>query len=611
MSFASIFIPGFMLQAVVRLEPELRNCATILVDADSPLRPVIQLNEAASKTGVRPGMPKVQALQFGAMEVRERSSAQERIAHAVLLDLGWSVSPRVEAAGADTIVLDLAGLSALFGSEEDIARRLAERAKRLGFTAQIATASNLDAAIFASRAFAGITVIPEGEEAAIIGKAPATALFPSAIEASLSRHANVAASSPRQAPDLLETLERWGVNTCGQLAALPVLQLSERLGQEGVRLHQLAQGGAVRAMVLAQPATFFEEEMELENAVAEFEPLTFFLGQLLDRVCARLIARSLAAGEIRLRFQLEPSFEKEFRPSQDGPRRRAAPELFERTLHLPVPMNDSKTLLKLLVLHLQSAPPPAPVLKIILAAHAARPRILQSALFSPICPDPEKVELTVARLANLVGDSNIGSPELLDTHRPEGFRMRRFVPNQHGSDPRHTISRSPRSQAAAGMEAGGHAPLPLEYGGEKDLHTAFRVFRPPWPARVEIRQGRPAKVASPGFRGWVVAASGPWRSSGDWWKEDGWQVDEWDLEIQFERSCGSEVLSYSESPARAMRATSLVVPTQAAAHTYPQELDSHFRGNDEEAVKRGARSGVYRLFYDLASQKWFVRGAYD
>src|SRR5208282_2657786 len=140
---------------------------------------------------------------------------------AALLDLGWSVSPKVEDAGADTIILDLAGLSALFGLEKDIARCLEEGAKRLGFTAQIATASNLDAAVFASRAFAGITVIPEGEEASVIGKAPATALFPSAIAASLSRHENVAASSPRQVPDLLETLERWGVNTCGQLAALP------------------------------------------------------------------------------------------------------------------------------------------------------------------------------------------------------------------------------------------------------------------------------------------------------------------------------------------------------------------------------------------------------
>ena len=109
-------------------------------------------------------MTKSQAQQFGEIEVRDRSPTQEKIAHAALLDLGWSVSPRVEDTAADTIVLDLAGLACLFGSEEKIAGQLAEGATRLGFTTQIATASNLDAAILASRAFAGITVIPAGEE---------------------------------------------------------------------------------------------------------------------------------------------------------------------------------------------------------------------------------------------------------------------------------------------------------------------------------------------------------------------------------------------------------------------------------------------------------------
>ena len=35
------------------------------------------------------------------------------------------------------------------------------------------------------------------------------------------------------------------------------------------------------------------------------------------------------------------------------------------------------------------------------------------------------------------------------------------------------------------------------------------------------------------MRGDVLAASGPWRASGDWWRENPWQEDEWDLEIRF------------------------------------------------------------------------------
>jgi protein ImuB len=658
MAFASIFVPNFMLQAVVRSEPSLRDRALVLVEATSLLRPVIGLNEAASKAGVKLGMTKSQAQQFGEIEVRHPSPAQEEIAHAALLDLGWSVSPRIEDTAADTVVLDLAGLAGLFGSQENIAGRLAERALRLGFITQIATASNLDAAILASRAFAGITVIPGGEEAALIGKAPVIALGwhrHSCLCAEISgqnstgKSACATGSLPRQ--EVLETLERWGVHTCAALAALPVLQLSERLGQEGVRLHELARGRSTRAMVLAQPAIYFEEEMELEYAVAQIEPLAFLVGQLLDLLCARLVARSLAAGAIRVRLQLEPCFDREHNAhchserseesrlgsgAQEATSRArflaalgmtvgSAPDIYERTLRLPLPMSDSKMLLKLLTLHLQSDAPSAPILKIRLAAEAARPRVLQAGLFSPLCPDPEKTELTVARLAKLVGDSNLGSPELLDTHRPEGFRMCRFVPNRDAADLCRPIRRSPRGQDAAvcrraeRRSAFGRAPLAPTFenspvgdpsltpipsparagegcrkqgegsvtqglrpglnssapgGAGEPRKTAFRVFRPALPARVEVRQGCPAWVAFPGHYGRVVAASGPWRGSGDWWREDGWESDEWDIEVQYSR----------------------------------------LRGNDQarSGVKgESAERGVYRVFYDLARKEWFVRGAYD
>jgi protein ImuB len=233
-------------------------------------------------------------------------------------------------------------------------------------------------------------------------------------------------------------------------------------------------------------------------------------------------------------------------------------------------MGDSQKLLKLLILNLESDPPSAPILKIFLAAEAARPRVSQGGLFCPISPDPEKLELTVARLAKLVGAENVGSPELLDTHRPEGFRMRQFVPNQDSADTRPSVRRSAKGKDSATTGKG-------ENSSEKTLKTALRVFRPPLPAKVEVRKGCPAWVAFSGLRGRVVAASGPWRSSGDWWSEDAWQCDEWDIEIQ------SEALSNSKSP---------------------QQIAN-------PGVKGIPRRGVYRVFYDLSRKEWFVRGAYD
>jgi protein ImuB len=553
MAFASIFVPNFMMQTVMRSEPMLRDRALVLVEGTSSTLTVIGLNAAALKAGVKLGMTKPRAQQFGEIEIRGRSRTQEKIAHAALLDLGWSVSPRVEDAAADTIVLDLAGLACLFGSEESIAAKLAEGATHLGFTTHIAIASNLDAAILASRAFPGITVIPAGEESARIGDVPVRALSPS--------------------PEVRETLERWGVHTCAALAALPVLQLSERLGQEGVRLQEWARARSMRAMVLAQPAIYFEEVMELEHAVAEIEPLAFLLGRLLGQLCARLAERSLAAGVIRVRFELEPSFAIVDTPQKnEDPSNR--PSVYERTFCLAVPTGNSPMLLKLLTLHLQADPPSAPVLKILLVAEAARPRVAQGGLFCPISPDPEKVELTIARLAKLVGAENVGSPELLDTHRPGGVRMLRFAPNRD-VDTRRRARRAPADAVPIADVAPGFSPAP---GGStpKDCQTAFRVFRPPLAARVEVRRGCPTWVAFTGVRGRVVAASGPWRCSGDWWEEDAWQSDEWDIEIQF-----------ATSPSRS--------PEQMA----------------NPGVKGGPRRGLYRVFYDLIRREWFVRGAYD
>jgi len=523
MAFASIFVPGFSVQAVVRAEPALRDCAIALVDGTPPLWNVIAANEAAVDAGITLGMAKAQAEQFSGVEIRRRSRAQEDSTHTVLLDLGWSISPRIEDTAPDTITLDLAGLHSLFGSEEEIARQLTGGASRFGLTTQVALASNPDVAIHAARGFPGITLIPPGEESQRLGGLPLGVLSPSV--------------------EVLETLERWGVRTCQALAALPVLELSERLGQEGVRLHELARGVRSRFLVLAEPTLHFVEEMELEHSVAELEPLAFLLGRLLDQLCARLAARSLAASAIRLQFRLET------RP----------PSTFEKVLSLPVPMRDAKMLLKLVRLQLQAGPPTAPILKLVLAADPTRPRVTRGGLFLPRGPDPEKLELTVARLANLVGDGNIGSPELVDTHRPGEFRVRRFLPlgaveNQHR-----------KNETAPG--------------------AGFRVFRPAPRASVVLRDGRPARVSFRGLGGDVAAASGPWRTSGDWWREDSWQQDEWDLEIQFDGS--SRVSSGASSGRRRARANT---PSQGGPNR---------------------DRGLYRFYYDDRLQGWFVRGAYD
>jgi len=540
MAFASIHVPDFSIQAVVRTEPTLCEraiheqaiCerAIALVEGCPPQERVVAINGAAARAGISLGITKAQAAQFHCVEVRQRSHSKEQSAHAALLDTGWSISPRVEETAIDSIVVDLDGLGSLFGSEEAMALLLARRASDLGLAVHVAVSSNVEVALHAARGFPGITLIPPGEEARRMGVLPIQVFSPS--------------------PEMMETLERWGVRTCEALAKLPLLELSERLGQQGVQLHQWARGESRRALILAEAKLCFEEEMALEYAVEELEPLAFLLGRLLDQVCARLAARSLSASAIRLRFDLDAACKDDSRLDESVHKRSSENKSYEKLFTLPVPMRDSKMFLKLLRLHLQCDPPGAPIVHIFLAADPEAPRAMQHGLFVPSSPDPEKLELTMARLANLVGDSRVGSPRVLDSHRPDAFEMSRFLPARDAE-----ISEE------------------IAVLGERTPLAAFRAFRPALRAAVVLRDGRPAYISFSGMHGEVMAASGPWRTSGEWWREDAWSREEWEIEIQ----------PVQDRNAAAIGPSSSCEP----------------------------RRGIYRIYYDALCRGWFVAGMYD
>jgi protein ImuB len=163
--FACIFVPDFPVEALLRVEPELRSQAVAVLEGKAPLQKVFAVNEKARRAGVSPGMTKLQVEACSDLVLRARSSLQETAAHAALLDCAQSFSPRIEDAGCDTVLLDLAGLEPLFGPSSKIARDVARRASDLSLEIHIAVASNPDTAVLAACGFSGVIVIPPGKEA--------------------------------------------------------------------------------------------------------------------------------------------------------------------------------------------------------------------------------------------------------------------------------------------------------------------------------------------------------------------------------------------------------------------------------------------------------------
>src|SRR4029077_14313987 len=132
MGFACVYIPDFLVQAVVRGQRALGDGALALLGGAPPLWSVAGAHPAAFAAGIQLGMTKAQVTQFSNVQISMRSEAQEKSAHAALLDAAWSVSPRVENTAPDTIVLDIDGLATLFGSDENIAQELARRVAGIG-----------------------------------------------------------------------------------------------------------------------------------------------------------------------------------------------------------------------------------------------------------------------------------------------------------------------------------------------------------------------------------------------------------------------------------------------------------------------------------------------
>jgi len=387
-----------------------------------------------------------------------------------LVELAYTFSPAIEIVDTRTVVFSIAGLHKLIGEPAQIAAEIARRGAERRITANLAIAATPDTAILAARNLPGVTLIPPGREVDQLGSIPLERL---------------ALPAP-----LLETLRLWGLRTLGDLAALPLEGLSERLGQTAVELYQQVHGRVHRPLRLERPHPSYTAEWEFEDPLYTLEPLLLILGQLLQELCHRLQASFLATNQLTLELDLERG------------------QRYRRSWDLPAPQAESKPLWKLLQLTLEAHPPAAPIRRVRLWLRPVKPQAVQEDLFHPPAPEPQKLQLLLARLASLVGEDRVGAPELLNTHRPDAFALRPFVP------PRMSLEGTSSPAEETGIPPVG-----------------FRRFRPPLEARVSLRRSQPCHVAARGITGMVIEAAGPWRSSGDWWTQTPWARDEWDVAL--------------------------------------------------------------------------------
>ncbi len=292
---------------------------------------------------------------------------------------------------------------------------------------------------------------------------------------------------------LLDVLRRWGVKTLGALAVLAPGEVYERLGARGVTWQRLARGDDQGPLVPCVPEDPFEGQLELEWPIEGLEPLAFVLARVFEPLSERLERADRGAAILHTHLRLTTR------------------EVYARTVQLPAPMRDPKTLRTLVLLDLESNPPSAAIDRVRVLIEPTPAKVLQWTLYERAQPSPEQVSTLMARLTALMGEGHVGSPRLVDSWRPGVFEMTAF------SVPETSVALAHRTPRLADARSGPVVPsAPVAPG------TALRRFRLAIPARVRMEDGRPVRVMVDrcGVTGGVVAQSaGPWRTSGEWWND--------------------------------------------------------------------------------------------
>ncbi len=480
-----------------------------------------------------------------------------------LVRVAQSFSPRVEATGR-LVLCDLTGVERLFGDAHDVAEHM-RRALIDAGTVRLAVAPTHTAAALLALGRPGVSVAPSptaartalaslsvatlaiwdgggdgshpasGASRAATDAAPAGWVHPREThqgpqtrrrlrgQVQMSRGSRRADDTARlRANQALDVLRRWGIRTLGAFAELPTAELSSRLGPLGPRWQHAARGDDLGPLVPLVDDEPFEASLELEWPVEGLEPLSFVLGRVLEPLAVRLERADRGAAVLRTDLHLTTR------------------DTHTRTLQLPAPMRDPKTLRTLILLDLESHPPAAAIDRVVVHVEPTPGRIVQWSLLERAQPSAEHVSTLIARLSALMGESHVGSPRLIDSWRPGAFEMQPFAPLPEASRPGATPLNITLPHDDVSPPAGQACTL------------AFRRFRLPVPARVTLHDGRPVRL-TPDRRGLsggaVVECAGPWRTSGHWWDEAAgdaagataratpWDRDEWDVVLADGVSC--------------------------------------------------------------------------
>jgi DNA polymerase-4 len=196
-------------------------------------------------------------------------------------------TPQVEPISIDEAFLDVTASRALFGDGETIARRIKAAIRgELELSASVGVATTKLVAKIASdlRKPDGLVVVPPGAEAAFLGPLPIGRLW---------------GVGPKTAASLRE----FGVETIGDLAAVPEDALVRRFGKHGASLHARARGIDADPVADAEAAKSIGHEHTLDEDTSDPDVIESVLLAMADGVAGRLRAAGVRGSTVSVKIR--------------------------------------------------------------------------------------------------------------------------------------------------------------------------------------------------------------------------------------------------------------------------------------------------------------------
>ncbi len=420
-------------------------------------------------------MDRIASIRVAGPEVDE--SHLPRLTEALLTG-----SPRVSQAGRDLFRVDARGWERL-GGEVALARTLHAALGDAGFSvvrigiADVAVASDAAAGLAHEATPPGTLIVPPGRTREFLAPLPLTFL-----------------PVPE---DLKDTLRALGLRRLGQVAIRERAELEARFGPGGVRAHRLAVGEDDRVfqpIIVGEPP---EASLELQGHVDQLEQLLFALRHLLHRVCEDLASDGRCASRVLLLFRLET-----------GGRRRADVVPARPTRREELLFDLCRAVLERATG--ETGRLSAPVVEFRVRAEQTAPaESRQGDLFAGEWRDPLAAAAALSRLRARLGPESVITPVERANHRPES-----------------------RNAWQRATELPDLSPEGVDSLSRDEPASALRLLRDPVAVEVTMAEGQLTEYRGPLGSQPLIAAEGPERLSGDWWKDP--------YRREYYRACTSE-----------------------------------------------------------------------